>query len=73
MTMGTWKRRQIEKKNKGKQETGKSKGLCPDPLQRYLCRSNRSYKHPAYATVMGIKPSTDQSGNNGILPRKKSK
>jgi hypothetical protein len=51
-TMGTWKKRVIEKKNKGRQETGKSKGIVASPLVKYMCRSNRSWKHPLYEEVM---------------------
>lgn len=49
---GVWKRRIIEKENKGRQETGKSKGLVPSSLARFMCRNGRSYKHPRYAEVM---------------------
>lgn len=51
-TMGSWRKRQIDKKNKGKQESGKSKGITADPLTKYMCRKNRSYKHPLYNEVM---------------------
>lgn len=50
--MGTWKKRILQKKDKGRQESGKSKGLVPDSIARYMCRSNRSYKHKLYSVVM---------------------
>lgn len=34
------------------QTTGKSKDIRPTPLQKYMCKSNRSYKHPRYNEVM---------------------
>ena len=73
MPVGTWKKRQIDKRNKGKQETGKSKGIVADPLVKTMCRRNRSWKHPRYSDIMGIKPSLDQSGHNGEFPRKGGK
>jgi hypothetical protein len=51
-TMNSWKIKIIEKKNKGRQESGKSKGLVPDQLARYMCKCNRSYKHKQYLVVM---------------------
>lgn len=50
--MGTWKQRIIKKKNKGNQETGRSKGITASPLERSICRRNRSWKHPSYSLVM---------------------
>lgn len=52
MSMGTWKSRQISKAKKGSQTTGREKGIKATPLQKYMCRANRSYKHPNYASVM---------------------
>lgn len=49
---GAWKSRQIAKKARGSQTPGKSKGIKASPLQRYMCRKNRSWKHPLYAVVM---------------------
>ena len=53
MSMITWKIHQIKKQHKGSQTTGISKGIKSTPLQRYMCRSNRSYKHPLYSVIMG--------------------
>lgn len=53
MSMITWKIKAIKKAHKGSQTTGKSKGICSTSLQRYMCRSNRSYKHPQYSEIMG--------------------
>jgi hypothetical protein len=50
--MGTWKARIIKKKNKGSQNTGKSKGIIASPLAKHMCRHNRSWKHPLYGVVM---------------------
>lgn len=38
--------------SKNNQTSGKSKGIRPSPLQKWMCRHNRSYKHPNYASVM---------------------
>lgn len=57
-TMGTWKVNIIKKKSGGRSETGKSKGIVATPLAKYMCRANRSYKHPQYDKIMaglGIK------------------
>jgi len=51
-TMGTWKRRVMEKKGKGRSESGRSKGLVATPLERTMCRRNRSWKDPLYEFVM---------------------
>jgi len=50
--MGPWKRRKLEKGVRGKQESGRSKGIIASPLERFICRSNRSYKHPEYDRIM---------------------
>lgn len=50
--MGQWKAKQIKKKGKGSQNTGKSKGLIASALQKFMCRRGRSYKHPNYGAVM---------------------
>lgn len=52
MPMGTWKTRALQKKGRRSQTTGKSKGLVPGALARFMCRRSRSYKHPEYAAVM---------------------
>lgn len=51
--MVTWKIKVIKKKGKGSQTTGRSKGITSSGLQRFMCRRNRSYKHPLYDTIMG--------------------
>ena len=50
--MGTWKKRIISKLAKGRQETGRSKGIVAEPLFKTICRRNRSWKHPLYSFVM---------------------
>lgn len=52
MPMGTWKRRLILKKGRGSQTTGRQKGIRPTAIQKFMCRHNRSYKHPLYDVVM---------------------
>lgn len=37
---------------KPSQTTGRTKGIRPSALAKYMCRSNRSYKHPRYEAVM---------------------
>lgn len=50
MTMATWKNRVIAKKNKGKQESGRSKGLVPPAWARACAKQARAYKnHPDYS------------------------
>lgn len=51
-TMGTWKTAQIKKKSRGSQSTGKSKGIFATTIQKFMCRRNRSWKHPLYDEVM---------------------
>ena len=63
MSMRTWKVHKIKKAHKGSQTTGRSKGIVSSALQRFMCRRNRSYKHPLYAEIMG----------NGEFPRKAKK
>lgn len=46
--MGTWKARQLPKKTRGKQESGRSKGLVPPAWAKNICRKNRSYKSADY-------------------------
>ena len=53
MSMGTWKIKVVKKANKGSRTTGKSKGIIATSLQRYMCRKNRSWKHPLYNIIMG--------------------
>lgn len=42
----------ITKAEKSNRTSGISKGIISTPLQRYMCRRNRSWKHPKYAEVM---------------------
>ena len=48
--MGNWRSHKIMKKNKGSQTPGSQKGdSCKaSPLDRYMAKSGRSYKHPEY-------------------------
>lgn len=50
MKMGTWKSNKIQKKHKGSQTPGKTKGgTCQaTAMDRYFAKSSRSYKHPDY-------------------------
>ena len=49
MTMGTWKRRLIEKKARGRSESGRSKGLVPPVWAKNCARAARAYKNnPRY-------------------------
>lgn len=48
--MGRWKIRKYGKK--GNQTTGRAKGIKLSPLEKYMCRSNRSWKHPLYGEIM---------------------
>jgi hypothetical protein len=50
--MGNWKLRKIKKKGRGSQTTGRTKGIVASPLQKFMCRHGRSYKHPLYGDVM---------------------
>ncbi len=47
--MGTWKKRIIAKKARGKQESGRSKGLVPPAWARYCAKASRAYKTDMYA------------------------
>lgn len=51
MGMGTWKKRQIDKKSRGSQTPGSKKAeTCQaDAMKKYFARSSRSYKHSGYA------------------------
>lgn len=51
-TMGNWKARKLVKGSRASRTSGKSKGIVPDTLARYMCRRNRSYKHAQYGAVM---------------------
>jgi hypothetical protein len=51
-SMGNWKKKLIQKKGRGSQTTGKSKGIVATALQKSMCRRNRSYKHPNYGVIM---------------------
>lgn len=44
-TMGTWKRRIIEKKARGRQESGRAKGLVPPTWARNCAKAARAYKN----------------------------
>ena len=47
--MGDWKQKKISKKNKGKQESGRSKGLVPPLWAKACAKQARAYKnHPRY-------------------------
>lgn len=46
--MGDWKSRTFEKKGRASQSTGKSKGIVASALDKFMCRRNRSYKHPLF-------------------------
>lgn len=48
-TMGTWKTRKLTKGQRASRSPGNKKGLVPPPWARYICRANRSYKHPDYS------------------------
>jgi hypothetical protein len=37
---------------KGSQTPGVKKGIRPSTIQRYMCRHNRSWKHPLYEITM---------------------
>lgn len=50
--MGNWKSKIIAMQHKGSSTTGKSKGIITTPLERTICRRNRSWKHPLYNEVM---------------------
>ncbi len=41
---GAWKVKKMEKAGKGRQESGKSKGIRPTKMQRYCCKRNRAYR-----------------------------
>lgn len=53
MSMITWKMKLTKKNTRGSHSTGKSKGIIPTPLQKTMCRRNRSWKHPLYSVIMG--------------------
>lgn len=46
--MGAWKTKQIQKKNRGSQTSGASKGIRPSQMDKTICRRNRSYNLPQY-------------------------
>lgn len=46
--MGTWKQRKTQKGQRASRTPGNKKGLVPPSWARYICRANRSYKHPMY-------------------------
>lgn len=46
---GQWKVRKLQKGLRTSQESGRKKGLVPPAWARYICRHNRSTKHPMYA------------------------
>lgn len=48
--MGTWKTRVIAKKSRGKQETGRSKGLVPPTWAKACAKQARAYRtNPRYS------------------------
>ena len=49
--MHNWKTKKDRKKKNGSQTAGKTKGenCKATPLEKYLAKSSRSHKHPAYA------------------------
>jgi ribosomal protein S14 len=58
--MGTWRTKHKHPKTKtqsklrnSSQSTGRSKGIIPTPLQKWMCRKNRSWKDPLYFAIMG--------------------
>lgn len=52
-TMGKWRARKLVKGQRASQTTGRQKGINASALQRFMCRHNRSHKHPLYAEIMG--------------------
>lgn len=46
---GEWKARKLEKGVRASRTPGNKKGLVPPSVVRYICRSNRSYKHSDYS------------------------
>jgi hypothetical protein len=50
--MGQWRARKILKKGRGSQTTGRTKGIVASPLQKWMCRHGRSYKHRLYEETM---------------------
>ena len=62
-TMGTWRLRKMKKGLRASRTTGKSKGIIATPLERTICRRNRSYKHPSYALIM-----SKMKGEKRIMP-----
>jgi hypothetical protein len=46
---GEWNARKQQKGVRASRESGKKKGLVPPQWAKYICRSNRSYKHPDYS------------------------
>jgi hypothetical protein len=52
-TMGKWKLKKLVKGSRASRATGKSKGIVASSLQKYMCRANRSWRHPLYDEIMG--------------------
>ena len=52
--MGHWKSKTFSKKTKASKTTGKSKGIVVSPLERTICRRNRSWKMREYSSVMKL-------------------
>ena len=50
--MGTWKTKSIGKKTKASRTTGRQKGITSSPLERTICRRNRSWKMKEYGLTM---------------------
>ena len=47
---GQWKARKLSKGLRASRTPGNKKGLVPPSIARYMCRSNRSYKHSGYSS-----------------------
>lgn len=45
MSMGTWKRRKLQKGQRASRTTGRSKGLVPPTWARACARQARAYKN----------------------------
>ena len=50
MTMGTWRRRKLQKGQRASRESGRKKGLVPPAWAKACAKQARAYKnHPRYA------------------------
>lgn len=52
--MASWKSKVIKKKGKRSVTTGRAKGIFATPLERTVCRRNRSWKMAEYSKVMKV-------------------